>query len=427
MSEKPTGLNIVFVQGSSLSIKRAHWVQILNTAYALSRRENIDVWILARTIQPGAMDEVYGGMGFAPNERFHVHPVVPARVYNAFGLHGDLLSQSQGKVGRWLALRHVKRLLREISTNGKPIVFYTRDQDVPTTSRELIARYQALAINEHHKFEYVKTLEGKLKKKRPGRSTLAQFKNYARGERDRELQRLATFDGVVCTTQNIRERLIDHGYGKPTICIPNGANLDTADSLESILSKREKNIDILYVGQLLRWKNVDLLIEAMPRLPGRRLTVVGGEPGEDMDRLKGLAARLDVADRVDFWGHRPHGEIKGIMQRSCVGVVPLPRAGFPEARLFCCPLKALEMMAAGTPIVATRLRSVEGLLEHRRNALLVEPDDAQAMADGIRDVLENDDLRRQLAEGGWRTARDLSYDERGRKILAFIEECRTGK
>jgi len=142
-----------------------------------------------------------------------------------------------------------------------------------------------------------------------------------------------------------------------------------------------------------------------------------------MDRLVALAERLGVRERVDFLGQRPHGEIKGIMRRALLGVVPLPRAGFPEARLFCNPLKALEMMAAGTPFVATRLRSVEGLLEHGRNAWLVEPDDTRALAEGIRAVSDSADLRDRLVAGGLATARDLSYDSRAAKIAAFACEC----
>ncbi|MDX1972498.1 MAG: glycosyltransferase family 4 protein, partial [Candidatus Sumerlaeia bacterium] len=126
-----------------------------------------------------------------------------------------------------------------------------------------------------------------------------------------------------------------------------------------------------------------------------------------------------IVERVKFLGMQPHESIAGMMMRSQVGVVPLPLSGFPEARLFCCPLKALELMAAGTPIVASDLHAVRGLLKHSENAWLVKPDDAKALATGISEVLENQELRNRLIAGGLQSAQELSYDARARKILEF--------
>ncbi len=414
-------MNVVFVQSSSLSIGRAHWIQILNTAWSFACRPDTNVVVMARTFGEGGDAEALAGMGFVPRDNLRFVPVWPQKLVKTLKFSGDPFSSRQGRVARHFALDRLRKTLAELP--AAPLLVYTRDQEVPSVARGPLRKARATVLNEHHKFEYVKRLEGKLGKKRPGRRTLGEFKTWTRSERDAELLRLSRFDGVVCTTPSIRERLLALGFAQPTARVPNGARLPTSQ----VAPPAEKDIEILYVGQLLRWKNVDELIEAMTHLPERTLTVVGGEPGTDMERLTSLAARLGVESRVKFLGQRPHGDIQGIMSRAQVGVVPLPRAGFPEARLFCNPLKALELMAAGTPVVATRLKSVEGLLDHGRNAHLVRPDDPRALAEGIDAVLANPTLAARLAEGGRTTAAELSYDARTERIVAFARECGLGE
>ncbi len=410
-------MNIVFIQSSSLSIERAHWIQILNTAWAFANRADVHVTVMPRAFAANVENEVLEGMGFQSRENLRFVPVWAPAMVQRMKFRGDPFSLRQGRIARHFALKKLKGVLSGLSPG--PLLVCTRDQEVPLIAGDALKQAKATIINEHHKFEYVKRLEGKLQKKRPGRRTLGDFKEWARAERSEEVRRLGRFGGVVCTTPSIRSRLMSLGFEKPTTWIPNGARLPLTDASPH----GERDIDILYVGQLLRWKNVDELIEAMTFLPNRRLTVVGGGPGPDMDRLTSLAERLGVESRVDFRGQRPHGEIHGIMQRARLGVVPLPRAGFPEARLFCNPLKALELMAAGTPVVATRLKSVEGLLDHDRNAYLVQPDDPKALADGIKAVLESPKLAARLASEGLKKAAELSYDSRADRVLAFARSC----
>lgn len=414
-------MHVVYIHSTSLSSQKAHWVQILNTAHALARVPGTTVWLLPRTFAEGAPEAVLRDMGLSPLDTLRFVPTVSHTLYTRLGLHGDLLANAQRKWGQWLALRTLRAVMR--SAGSQPPLVLTRNQDLPDVAGDVLRRHRALLINEHHKFEYVRVLEAKLQRKRPGRRTLAHFKQLARDERAGELRKLALFDGVVCTTAAIRDRLLDLGYGRPTVVIPNGAPLDSRTG-DIPAHEAEKDIDLLYVGQLYRWKNVDLLIEALAHLPGRELTVVGGDQPGDFERLHALAVRHQVEGRVHFLGHQPHVRVKDFMRRARLGVIPLPSRGFHEARFFTCPLKALEMMAAGTPIVASRLRSLQGLLEDGGNAVLVEPDDARALAGGIRRLLEDERLRRRVIDGGRQTARELSYDGRAKRILEFAEACR---
>lgn len=415
-------MNAVFLHGSILTTDRAHWVQILNTAHAMARLPGLEVTVIPRTCRDDAPTEALKQMGLEPLPNFSIVPLVDYATYTRHKFRGDLLAERKKGKARRIGQEAAARHFDAVAANGRPTFVVTRDQDVPTTCAPSIERHKIVLLNELHKFEHVKKLEGKIGRKRIGRWRLSHFKALARRERAGELERLARFDGVVCTTESIRERLAGFGFDGKTLLLPNGAPVTVEDAPS--VSHEEKDIEILYVGQLYRWKGIDLLVEAMVHLPDRKLTIVGGNQEEDFVRLKALADRLGVRDRIEFLGHQPHGTVATYMRRARVGVVPLPRAGFPEARLFCSPLKALEMMAVGTPMVATRLRSLEGLLHHGRDAWLAPPDDPKALADAIATVLESRDLQDRLAEGGRTTARELSYHRRAERLVAFAREVR---
>lgn len=154
---------------------------------------------------------------------------------------------------------------------------------------------------------------------------------------------------------------------------------------------------ILYVGRLSRQKGADVLLEAFPRVlarvPAATLAIVGDGPAQAS--LRARAAALGVEHRVELLGARPRGVIAELYRSCAVTVVP-SRAGSggEEGQ----GLVAIEAMACGCPVVATRSGGLPSLLGDDERGLLVAPQDPRALAEAIVATLTGPDAARRRAQ-----------------------------
>lgn len=239
-----------------------------------------------------------------------------------------------------------------------------------------------------------------------------------------EAQVYAGVDGLVCTSNGARTALDEHFPAHAPVCVvPNGTRIprahDGTPQVVGRLDDRGRDLDIVYVGQLYRWKGVEGMLQALAHLPGRRLTLVGGNDPADLDRLRARAAELGIASRVDFVGQVPPPAVAAYTARARVGVIPLPGTGSIEATHFTSPLKAFELMQAGVPIVASDLPAVREILGGGEHGLLVPPDDPQALARAIDTLLGDRQLAARLVERAAAHVVDFSWEARARRVLAF--------
>lgn len=146
---------------------------------------------------------------------------------------------------------------------------------------------------------------------------------------------------------------------------------------------------LLIVGRLHRQKAHDVLLDAFaraaPSLEGWRLSVVG--TGEEEEPLRALAARLGIAERVDW-----HGQVENpyaFYRAADVFVLPSRHEGFPNA--------LLEAMSAAVAVIVSDASS--GPLEivrHDENGVVVPVEDAEALAAAIVELAGDPDRRRRL-------------------------------
>jgi glycosyltransferase involved in cell wall biosynthesis len=138
---------------------------------------------------------------------------------------------------------------------------------------------------------------------------------------------------------------------------------------------------VLYVGQVSRHKGLEVLLDAMRRLPDLHLVILGmPKPGWSPPAQDNVTVRLDV----------PHAHVMAAWREACLGVVPSLWAD-------PMPLVALEAMSQGCPLVVS---AVGGLVDSVRddvNGCHVPPGDALALAGAIGRVAGDDVLRRQMA------------------------------
>jgi phosphatidylinositol alpha-mannosyltransferase len=166
---------------------------------------------------------------------------------------------------------------------------------------------------------------------------------------------------------------------------------------------------VLFVGRLEPRKGVDRLIRAMPivqqHAPDARLVIVGDGPG----RAALEATARDAGVEVTFAGR--------------VGDDILP-AYYRAAEVVCSPalggesfgIVLLEAMAAGRPIVATRIEGYTELLSGSGSARLVDVDDSVALAHEITSLLATPELRRALGARGAAFVRDYDWATIARRL-----------
>ena len=174
---------------------------------------------------------------------------------------------------------------------------------------------------------------------------------------------------------------------------------------------------LLYVGRIDPRKGIDTAIEALALLPdSATLRVVGGGDDEHLERLRALADRLGLADRVEFTGPRPQAELPAIYAAADAVLFPV-RWQEPWG------LVPLEAMGIGRPVVATGTGGSSEYLRDGVNCLLFPAGDATALGERVRRLHDDPALRSALIAAGAETARLHSHDAFHARVEAVLAEA----
>jgi glycosyltransferase involved in cell wall biosynthesis len=186
-------------------------------------------------------------------------------------------------------------------------------------------------------------------------------------------------------------------------------------------SRTDHRVIVGYAGHLYPWKGVDILLEALARIPAIRAAIVGGHDKEpDLARLQTQAERLGLTDRVTFTGLVAPGHVAGHLQKADILALPNPPSAISSHST--SPLKLFEYMAAGKAIVASDLPAIREVLHDGVNALLVRAGDAQALAAGIQRLADDGALRARLGRAARRDVAEYSWDRRAERLEALFTD-----
>jgi glycosyltransferase involved in cell wall biosynthesis len=116
------------------------------------------------------------------------------------------------------------------------------------------------------------------------------------------------------------------------------------------------------------------------------------------DDLECLSRRLGISGSVTFHGHLKRSDVRGILDRSDLFILPSRQEGLPRS--------VIEAMSRGLPVIATDIGGIPELLH--RDAL-VRPDDPQALSDKIYEFITNTELLRRMSVANVIRARDYTH------------------
>jgi glycosyltransferase involved in cell wall biosynthesis len=165
-----------------------------------------------------------------------------------------------------------------------------------------------------------------------------------------------------------------------------------AASVRASLGTAAEDVVLLAMAALVRRKGLDVLLLAMHQLASAGLRPVLWIAGEGPERaaLEAQANLLGLVDRVRFLGQRrDSGDLLGACD---IVVLPSRREGLG--------VSALEAMAAGRPVVCSRVGGLAHSVVHGRTGFLVPPEDVTGLAGALRLLIEDPRKRLQLGEEG---------------------------
>lgn len=248
--------------------------------------------------------------------------------------------------------------------------------------------------------------------------------------REQELATLALSDAIVCPAEVTRAYLVSLGVPRSRITvIRNGFSPHAfSPALPEQASQRDETVPtILYVGTLADWQGLETLVDAMPYVLATcaaRLYIIGRGRKRQRKLLEKRIRKLGLDESVCVATAVPHHEIPALVATAAVCVAPLALNDRNVVQ-GCCPIKVLEYMGAGRPIVATNLPVVRELVREDRDALLCTPGDAVDLARQITRILSDQVLAQRLATSAAQRAHaELTWHHAEKKLVRLYETLR---
>jgi glycosyltransferase involved in cell wall biosynthesis len=206
-------------------------------------------------------------------------------------------------------------------------------------------------------------------------------------------------DRIVTPSQTTRSLLLNLGIANSKISvIANGADLLQEQPRPAQAPDRY----LIYFGAMQSWQGVDVLLRAFARLADLddlRLVICGSARSHQARGHERLAARLGLEERMLWHWSLPAAELAPWVSHALFSVAPL-RDCARNAVQGCAPLKILESMAAGVPVIASRLPPVAEIINDGVDGRLVAPDRPDELARAMRILLAYPDLRAAMAIRG---------------------------
>ncbi|HXZ36210.1 MAG TPA: glycosyltransferase [Thermodesulfobacteriota bacterium] len=381
-------LRIIYPIHEGVDFRRARFHQVFQTVHALAR-QNCEIDLILGRNRVNVPSEGLAHYGLWPHENLRIH-LLPTLRREA----GRFLRVSWDGVFLWGCLLKVRELLRQRGYNA----IYTRHLNTASFFLRFKKYLRLPIVFEAHEIFFL-TTDRHDKREKIKRE---EFRTYPR------------LDGIVFITQGLEQRMKEvFSLQAPMAVVPDGVNLDFFGGV----ARQPRSQKIIYVGQLYPWKGAGTLVEAMQYLATGELHLVGGSE-ERVQELKEKAEQLGVGKRVWFHGQVSPQEVKNHLAEAAVAVLPLPKDLISAS--FTSPLKLFEYMAARLPIVASDLPSTREVLSPGVNALLVPPNDPQALGEGIQRLLEDRSRAEGLGQKAYEGVMEFTWEKRAQKISHFI-------
>ena len=233
------------------------------------------------------------------------------------------------------------------------------------------------------------------------------------------------FSHLICVTSTLAEtyrRAFKALAGKPVVVVPNAAAEVRSCAELTDWPGRDGATQIGFVGRPFAGKGIEMMINAAATLPDHDFHVVGASDAD----LHWIEDRIPA--NLHLHGYQAHSKLGAYLRKFDVAVAPygakVMNSSGVESAAITSPLKLLEYMAAGLPIIVSDLPGVRDILPDEHAAILVEPGNLNSFVIAVESLAL--DPCRRAAMGN--AARELYVERfttqsRARAVLANLAYC----
>ena len=398
-------MRILYLADIRFPLERANGIQTMETCHALARHGH-DVTLVVRpdTHRPARDPLAYYGL--PPEDSLHIEraPIVGPALGKRIGYLSFALGRAVG------AARYD--------------VIMTRDLGLASLLLAVPRNVRAPLVYESHGYapEVAVALPGLVET--AATPSAAKVRRLAK----RESAVWNAADGYVTITAALADEMRSRHGNRERLAVvhdgvrvPPGARFNAEHRSLVPGAAAPYSPIVAYAGHLYPWKGVDILLQALARVPNAEGLVIGGHAEEpDLSRLKALAERLGITSRVKFAGIVEPSRVRELLQQADILALPNPASAISTR--FTSPLKLFEYMSAGRAIVASDLPSIREVLHHEVDALLVAAGDPEAFAVAIERLAGQPGLAARLARAAFDAAPAFSWDRRAERLERLFEE-----
>jgi len=234
-------------------------------------------------------------------------------------------------------------------------------------------------------------------------------------------------DHVVANSRFTRELLLDGGVRPEKVALvhpgtdPQRFRPRPADpGLVRKWNLEDKRV-LLTIGRLSRRKGQDTVLRALPAIRKdfpEAVYVIGGV-GVEEERLRGLAASLDVQDHVRFLGEIEDATLPSIYNLADIFIMPNRRLEGNDVEGF--GIVFLEASASGLPVIGGRSGGVPDAVADNKTGMLVDGSDLESVIAAVTELLKHPDAARELGRAGrQRVCNELTWDHSAERLRALI-------
>lgn len=231
------------------------------------------------------------------------------------------------------------------------------------------------------------------------------------------LEKIASlaFDAVIGATPLIAQSFSQN----KTVVLQNFPRLNEFEIGEET-AYADRNPTVVYIGGISLIRGIKEMVQAMGIVTRstKASLVLGGNfiPADLINKIK----KMEGWERVEFVGWKSRGEIQILLKKARVGLVLLHPT---ENYLASYPVKLFEYMAAGIPVVASDFPLWRQIIKKTESGLLVDPLDPKAIAQAIRQLLENREEAEKMGRRGRKAiAETYNWEKEEPKLLKLYED-----
>jgi glycosyltransferase involved in cell wall biosynthesis len=174
---------------------------------------------------------------------------------------------------------------------------------------------------------------------------------------------------------------------------------------------------ISYVGRLMKYKNAQFIIAAMPRLreliPGIQLKIAGN--GDFRTKLEQMVDELGVKDSVQFLGYISEEEKRDLLSRSTLFINPSFKEGWG--------INNIEANLCGTISVSNNVAGLKDSVVNGVTGILYENDDPEGFCQKVAAIIQDKERLAKLEENARQRALGMSWDAMTDKMQKAVEAC----